>query len=153
MHHHMLSSELVGERQRSLRREADRGRLLATLRRAARERRAAEATRTDAPPARPILLRVAGPADAPAVARLAALDSRPVPEGAVLLAELDGTLIAARPLDLHEEPLADPFRHTEEARALLELWERQLLGRRRPRRPVRGSLARNRVVTGGAAAS
>jgi len=142
MHHHLLSRELVEERRRGLRVEADGARLLGRLRRASKERRAAASARVEPAPTGPVALRVAGPADAPALARLAALDSRPVPTGAVLLAELDGELIAARPLDHHEEPVADPFRHTAGAQALLELWERQLAGRHDRRRSPQAAATR-----------
>ncbi len=46
-----------------------------------------------------IVLRLAGPGDVAALARLAALDSAAVPPGPVLLAEVDGELWAARGLD------------------------------------------------------
>ncbi|MDP9400370.1 MAG: hypothetical protein M3P39_05385 [Actinomycetota bacterium] len=46
-----------------------------------------------------VVLRLAGPGDAAALARLAALDSAAVPPGPVLLTEVDGELWAARGLD------------------------------------------------------
>jgi hypothetical protein len=46
-----------------------------------------------------IVFRRARPADAAAVARLAELDGGPVPDGATLLAEIEGELAAAIPLD------------------------------------------------------
>ena len=42
-----------------------------------------------------ITIRHAGPADAPALRRLAALDSAPVPDGALLVAEVGGAVRAA----------------------------------------------------------
>jgi hypothetical protein len=57
--------------------------------------------------------------DIDAIRRLAALDSKPVPVGGVLVAEQAGELVAALPLD-GGEVLADPFRPTAEVVALLE---------------------------------
>jgi len=77
----------------------------------------------------------ATPADAPALARLAALDSQPVPAGLVLLAEQDGALVAALALP-SGSVLADPFRRTAEARAVLAA----AAGARRERGRARGAL-------------
>ncbi|HEV3002153.1 MAG TPA: hypothetical protein VGW75_15535 [Solirubrobacteraceae bacterium] len=66
----------------------------------------------------PITLRAAVASDAPALDRLAALDSRPLPAGELLVAERDGRLLAAvsvRTLDA----VADPFERTADAVALL----------------------------------
>ena len=57
--------------------------------------------------------------DAPALARLAALDSAPVPIGDVLLAELDGRLLAA--LSADGTAIADPFEATAGLVELLRL--------------------------------
>jgi hypothetical protein len=73
-------------------------------------------------PARPLLIRQSGIGDEAALERLAALDSRKLPEGSFLLAEVDGELVAAAPLDIDdEEPLGDPFRPTANLRELLRL--------------------------------
>jgi hypothetical protein len=56
---------------------------------------------------------------------LAALDSRHVPKGPVLVAEQDGELVAALPLD-GSRAIADPFRPTADVVALLELRARQV---------------------------
>jgi hypothetical protein len=55
-----------------------------------------------------VLVRAAGPEDAAAVRRLAALDSTRVPAGRLLLAEVDGELRAALDLDFGTH-VADPF--------------------------------------------
>src|SRR5581483_12038246 len=55
-----------------------------------------------------VTLRYAGAADAPRLARLAALDSAVAPRGPALVAEVDGQLRAALPLD-GGRPIADPF--------------------------------------------
>ena len=72
-----------------------------------------------------LVLRFAGPADAAAIDRLAQLDSRRAPRGAVLLAEVDGTPWAALSID-DGHAIADPFRPTGELVALLVERSRQL---------------------------
>jgi hypothetical protein len=67
-----------------------------------------------------ISIRLASLADAPALARLAALDSACVPDGSVLLAERDGVVAAALALE-SGSVIADPFQLTEELVALLRL--------------------------------
>ena len=56
-----------------------------------------------------VAIRQAGPADATAVARLAALDEARMPAGAVMLAEVDGEAWAALSLE-DGHAVADPFR-------------------------------------------
>jgi hypothetical protein len=46
--------------------------------------------------------------------------------GPFLLAEVDGELVAAAPLDLDAEPLSDPFLPTANLRELLKLRARQI---------------------------
>ena len=92
------------------------------------------------------------------VERLAQLDSRRPPEGALLGVEIEGRLLAAISLATGES-IADPFSRTGELRALLELRAAQLRrrenGRRRLRvtcpgpRPGRRSPARRRAPPGG----
>jgi hypothetical protein len=67
-----------------------------------------------------ISIRLASVADAPALARLAALDSARVPDGSVLLAERDGVVAAALALE-SGSVIADPFQLTEELVAMLRL--------------------------------
>jgi predicted methyltransferase MtxX (methanogen marker protein 4) len=67
---------------------------------------------------RSVAIRPARPADAIALARLAALDSSRSPRGTVLLAEVDGELWAALGVD-DGHAVADPFRPSREALALL----------------------------------
>jgi hypothetical protein len=72
-----------------------------------------------------LTLRHAVPADADELDRLAQLDSRRAPRGAVLVAEVGGELWAAISLDdMHA--VADPFRPTGELVALLVARARQL---------------------------
>ena len=65
-------------------------------------------------------IRRATSADRRSLERLAALDSRPLGEGAYLVAEMDGELIAAVPVD-GGAAIADPFRRTAGVVAMLEL--------------------------------
>ena len=70
-------------------------------------------------------LRLAVPADAEAVDRLATLDSRRAPRGTVLLAEVGGELWAAMSVD-DGHAVADPFRPTGELVAMLLERSRQM---------------------------
>jgi hypothetical protein len=72
-----------------------------------------------------IVIRFSGKPDEGALARLAGRDSRAVPAGAMLVAEADGEIRAALPLD-GEDAVADPFHQTAELVRLLEVRSRQL---------------------------
>jgi hypothetical protein len=85
-----------------------------------------------------LTLRFAVPADAAAIERLAQLDSRHVPRGQVLVAEVGGELWAAISVD-DRQAIADPFRPTGELVALLVERARQL---RRSQRRQRHGLPR-----------
>ncbi|MCA1689448.1 MAG: hypothetical protein LC720_03105 [Actinobacteria bacterium] len=65
----------------------------------------------NAPADLPLTIRPARAEDAAAVRRLAALDSAPVPHGPLLLAEVDGRLLAAAPAPAGRA-IADPFAET-----------------------------------------
>ncbi len=70
-----------------------------------------------------ISIRAATASDGPALARLAALDSAPVPFGPVLLAEVDGRPKAA--LSLRDQSVVgDPFARTAELTELLRVHAR-----------------------------
>jgi hypothetical protein len=71
--------------------------------------------------------------DAAALARLAELDSAPVPQDHMLAAEAEGRLLAAMSLT-DGSIISDPFSRTLEARALLELRAAQLRRAEAPRR-------------------
>jgi hypothetical protein len=77
-----------------------------------------------------LTLRLAVPADAEALDRLAQLDSRRAPRGAVIVAEVAGELWAAISVD-DGHAVADPFRPTGELVALLVERSRQLRRARR----------------------
>ena len=71
-----------------------------------------------------ISIRLANEADNSTLLRLAALDSAPAPDGSVLVADVDGEIVAARSL-ARPLSIADPFRPTADIRELLELRARQ----------------------------
>ncbi len=73
----------------------------------------------------PITLRYGGSADAAALRRLAALDSAPAPAGKTLVAERDGTMIAAVSVD-GRTAIADPFLPTAAVVKLLRTWSTEL---------------------------
>jgi hypothetical protein len=65
-----------------------------------------------------VTIRGARSTDEPALIRLAGRDTRPLPRGPVIVAELDGELVAARSLT-DGLAIADPFRDTEDVAQLL----------------------------------
>jgi hypothetical protein len=67
-----------------------------------------------------ISIRSAYPDDYTALWRLAALDDKVLPRGPFLVAEVDGEVVAAASVATGTT-VADPFRRTAEAVALLEL--------------------------------
>jgi hypothetical protein len=81
-------------------------------------RAAHEAAPLPAAPSERLVLRRSGSFDDAVLARLAQLDSAPRPVGAVLVAELDGEIVAALPFD-GGRAIADPFRPTAELVDLL----------------------------------
>lgn len=66
-----------------------------------------------------VIIRPSRESDAASVARLAALDGKPVPVGRLLLAEVDGIAVAALGID-SDERVADPFKPTAALLALME---------------------------------
>jgi hypothetical protein len=103
---------------------------LATLRRSAQPRQRFDPELVESPD---IELRMCKPADDPAIERLAQLSEVPVPYGRLVVALLDGKLVAAKPLN-GEPVLRDPFVRTAQLVRLLEVRAEQLRGRaaRRP---------------------
>jgi hypothetical protein len=92
------------------------------LRRAAERARAGAAAHT---PVTRVTLREASAADAERLRALAQLDSAPAPCGPALVAEVDGRLRAALPLD-GGAPISDPFHRGRELIELLRMRARQL---------------------------
>jgi hypothetical protein len=102
-------------------------------------RRSAEVA--EQPAETPVLaLRTAGPDEAGELDRLAALDSQRPLTGEVLVALLDGRLVAAMSLE-DGRVVADPLVRTLEERALLHTRAAQLRRRPRPRRRFRPRFA------------
>jgi hypothetical protein len=99
-------------------------------------RRASQASRNGVPLSAHVVLRRATLQDAAAIARLAALDSAPVPDGAVLIAVVDGHIAAALPFD-GGRAIADPFLRTAHLVELLQLRLGVLDAPAQPRRPLR----------------
>jgi hypothetical protein len=95
---------------------------IASLRRSARARKRHEEVLVDGPD---VELRLCKPADDPAIDRLAALSERPVPVGRLVVAVLEGELVAALPLG-GGEVLRDPFVKTGHLVHLLEVRAAQL---------------------------
>ncbi len=93
-----------------------------------------------------LTIRPAFPDDREALERLAQLDSSPVPDGALLLAEVDGAIVAALSIE-GGIAIADPFRPTAALVALLAQRAAQLRAPRRRRDPLGHlSAARNSLV-------
>jgi hypothetical protein len=90
-------------------------------------REAAQRSRPDGggTPVTRVTIRQAAAADAPRLRRLAELDSAPAPTGPALVAEVDGRLRAALPLD-GTAPIADPFHRGAELIELLRMRAAQL---------------------------
>jgi len=100
-------------------------------------RRAAEEARREsgATPVTRVTLRYAAAADAERLQLLAELDSAGTPSGPALVAEVDGRLVAALPLD-GGAPISDPFHRGAELMELLRMRASQL-GRGAARRAQR----------------
>jgi hypothetical protein len=91
-----------------------------------------------------ITVRLADYTDARALLDLAALDSAQVPAGDLVVAESDGEIVAAMPVD-GGRPIADPFRGTALIVQMLELRAAQM--RSRSERP-HGIVDRVRSLAG-----
>jgi hypothetical protein len=90
----------------------------------------------------PFLIRHSRAGDEAALERLAQLDSRPLPEGSFLVAEVKGEIVAAATLDVDAEPLGDPFRPTANLRQLLSLQARYERRSRQLARHTSGAVGR-----------
>jgi hypothetical protein len=91
-----------------------------------------------------LVLRRSSAEDEPALARLARLDSAPRPRSEMLVAEVDGEIVAAVPF-AGGPAIADPFRPTADVVAILHARAELLAGRTQTRRP-RFHLPRVRVA-------
>jgi hypothetical protein len=79
-----------------------------------------------------ITIRFAHPDDAGRLRRLAALDSKRLPAGPLLVAEVSGELWAAVSVTSQPRAIADPFRHTAELVAMLQERAHRLTRSRQP---------------------
>jgi hypothetical protein len=93
-----------------------------------------------------MIIRRTTPDDVDALRRLAALDSRRPIESDALVAEVDGELLAAVSLT-GDEAVADPFRHTVDLVAMLEMRAAQLAAPPAERRSLRARLLPARRAT------
>ena len=93
-------------------------------------------------------IRRLGEHDGAALARLAGLDSKKVPEAPILGVEVEGRLLAAISLP-SGETVADPFSRTDELRSLLKLRASQLRRRERGERRVLRFPTRSRAALAG----
>jgi hypothetical protein len=94
-----------------------------------------------------LTLRRAGTGDEAAIARVAALDSRRPPTGLTMVAELDGTILAAISFE-DGAVVADPFERTADVVQALRLRRRQLSPARRRRGRMLRHLTMPRPVAG-----
>lgn len=126
MHPLAIYTQLMQDRARELQRVG------------AASRRSRSGSSETASPEEVVIIRRSTSDDGPALAALAALDAAPLPLGPALIAEVAGSPRAVLPLD-GGPSFGDPFRHTGELVALLELRAAQI---RREEEPTRhGRLA------------
>lgn len=97
-----------------------------------------EPARDETPSPDAVVVRLDEPGDWPVLCRLAALDSRPVPRGRLVVGLVEGELVAALSVDTPGQAISDPFRPTANLLELLELRADQIReAKRRPQlRPV-----------------
>jgi hypothetical protein len=88
-----------------------------------------------------ITIRPGDPEDLVALRGLAQRDSRPVPDGELLIALVGGEARAAISL-ASGETIADPFHRTEELVGMLTMHRSRLRGKGRPRGGLKGLLGR-----------
>jgi hypothetical protein len=96
----------------------------------------------------PVTIRRSTQADLAALGRIAQLDSQPLPNQPVLVAELGGEMVAALAVETGTV-VANPFRHTAQVVALLRLRADQLAFTPRPARTgLRRFRVRRALVSG-----
>jgi hypothetical protein len=81
---------------------------------------------TGGKPGETIVVRPCQPGDWPGLWQLAALDSRPVPQGEIIVAIVGDEIVAALSVDVPTQAISDPFRPTAQLLELLELRARQM---------------------------
>lgn len=121
LHNEVMLADLARERERHI----------------VQLRRVREAS-MQAVPREPVTLRLSRESDDAALQRLAQLETRRATTGSHVVADVDGVIIAALPLN-GGKPYLDPFRRSAHLVPLLELRAQQINGGiqvRRPRRRV-----------------
>ena len=113
MMHPQFRLDLLHQRSHQLELDVRRARLLA------------DRSRPVPSTGEPVALRLCSVHDDAALEQLAVLEGRAVPSGRLVLAEVNGTIVAALPLD-GGAPLADPFRPTAHLLPLLRMRASQL---------------------------
>jgi hypothetical protein len=78
-------------------------------------------------PDEPVSLRLCRVHDDPALEQLAQLEGKRIHPGRYVVAEMNGVIVAAQPLD-GGAPIADPFQRTSQVLPLLQLRVEQLTG-------------------------
>jgi hypothetical protein len=132
-----LNHLLAQQRATDLKRAGERARL-------ASETRLARALSPDMH-ACPVTIRWATPDDIASVREIADLDSRRPPSGACLVAELGDEMVAVLSIETGDV-VANPFRHTAHAVALLRVRAKQLTVTRRSLRTGLRRLRLGRLV-------
>ena len=105
-----------------------------------RSRLIAEPPLRRAAPEAAVALRLCSVHDDAALERLAQLEGRPLPAGRMVLAEVEGEIVAALPL-AGGKPLSDPFRPTAHLLPLLRLRAEQAGGQPRARMETAKAIA------------
>ena len=123
--HPELLQLMIDDQRRELERRSRSGAL----------RRRSPETAEPAGQAAVVVLRLCSVHDDAALDRLAELEGKPLPSGRHVIAEVDGTVVAALPLG-QGSVLADPFARTEHLIPLLELRARQIAPETRRRGPA-----------------
>jgi hypothetical protein len=136
---HNLHLLIASERSREIERRAELARRIGSGRR--RTRLKPEALNAAAH----LAIRMAGPDDGVAIERLSQLEGRATPSLPLILAEVDGRVVAALSFD-GRVALADPFRPTARVLELLRMRAAQLRGTA----PRRGRLRGLRATLGSA---
>jgi len=134
--HPQFRIDLLHDRRRQLESDLRRSQLLAKARQ--------DTSRSE----ESVGLRLCSVHDDAAIERLALLEAKPVPQGRMILAEVDGEIVAALPLR-GGEALTDPFRPTAHLLPLLRLRAAQLeqaLAEPREGRFARLSFSRGRAA-------
>lgn len=134
LYHLDLLTVVSADRRREAIELAHRSELAAALRR--------PPARAQQIPPQEVAIRLSRDADGPALERLATLSEKRLRDVSLVVAESDGELVAAVPLEGRGPVLADPFQPTSELVGLLQLRARQVRSATRGRTAARRGLLR-----------